>query len=310
MADFLHLVDKPEGWTSHDAVARLRTILGESRLGHAGTLDPFASGLLLMGEGRVTGLMGALSLLPKRYQARARLGVATDTQDLTGVVLKVSNRIPEIHEIEAALVPFRGRIAQRPPLYSAVKVGGERLYTAAREGREVERSERPVQVHALALIDAALPEVTLDVTVSRGTYVRTLAHDLGEALGCGAHLVALRRLGSGPFQVGAALSCAREAGHSAKEFRGRAIAPEQAVAFLSRCILDPDEAARLAHGQAPRVQQERIEPPADYWPLPPTERGWPIALFGPEKNLLAIAKPMEAQDPGMPLRLLRVLVGS
>ena len=310
MADFLHLVDKPEGWTSHDAVARLRTILGESRLGHAGTLDPFASGLLLMGEGRVTGLMGTMSLLPKRYQARARLGVATDTQDLTGVVLKVSNRIPEIHEIEAALVPFRGRIAQRPPLYSAVKVGGERLYTAAREGREVERSERPVQVHALALIDAALPEVTLDVTVSRGTYVRTLAHDLGEALGCGAHLVALRRLGSGPFQVGAALSCAREAGHGAKEFRGRAIAPEQAVAFLSRCILDPDEAARLAHGQAPRVEPERIEPPADHWPLPPTERGWPIALFGPEKNLLAIAKPMETQDPGMPLRLLRVLVGS
>jgi len=310
MADFLHLVDKPEGWTSHDAVARLRTILGESRVGHAGTLDPFASGLLLMGEGRVTGLLGALSLLPKRYQARARLGVATDTQDLTGVVLKVSSRIPEIREVEAALVPFRGRIAQRPPLYSAVKVGGERLYTAAREGREVERAERPVQVHALTLVDAALPEITLDVTVSRGTYVRTLAHDLGEALGCGAHLVALRRLGSGPFEVGNALTCAREAGHGAKEFRARAIPPEQAVAFLARCVLDQDEAARLAHGQAPRIDPDRIEQPANLWPLPPTERGWPIALFGPEKNLLAIAKPIETQDAGMPLRLLRVLVGS
>ena len=309
MADFLHLVDKPEGWTSHDAVARLRTILGESRVGHAGTLDPFASGLLLMGEGRVTGLLGTLGLLPKRYRARARLGVVTDTQDPTGVVLRVSNRIPEVAEVEAALPRFRGTIAQRPPLFSALKVGGERLYEAAREGRDVERAERPVRVHELALVGTALPEVTLDVTVSRGTYVRTLAHDLGEALGCGAHLVALRRLSSGPFDVDVGLSCGRDSGHRGEDFRARAISPEQAVGFLPRCILEQDEAVRLKHGQAPRIDPERVESPARSWPLPPTERGWPVALFGPEGTLLAIAKPIESQDPGLPLRLLRVLVG-
>ena len=309
MADLLHLVDKPEGWTSHDAVARLRTILGESRVGHAGTLDPFASGLLLMGEGRATGLLGTLGLLPKRYRARARLGVVTDTQDPTGVILRVSSRIPEVAEIEAALPRFRGTIAQRPPLFSALKVGGERLYEAAREGREVERAERPVRVYELALTETSLPEITLDVTVSRGTYVRTLAHDLGEALGCGAHLVALRRLSSGPFDVGAALSCGRQSGRRVEDFRTRAIPPEQAVRFLPRCILENEEAARLKHGQAPRIDPERVEPPARSWPLPPTERGWPVALLGPEESLLAIAKPIESQDPGLPLRLLRVLVG-
>jgi len=309
MADSLHLVDKPEGWTSHDAVARLRTVLGESRVGHAGTLDPFASGLLLVGEGRATGLLGTLGLLPKRYRARARLGVVTDTQDPTGVVLRVSRCIPEVAEIEGALARFRGSIAQRPPLYSAIKVGGQRLYQAAREGREVERSERPVRVYALALTDAALPEITLDVTVSRGTYVRTLAHDLGEALGCGAHLMALRRLASGPFQVEAALSCDRASGFGVEDFRARAIPPEQAVAFLPRCVLEQGEAARLQHGQAPRIDPGRVERPARSWPLPPTEHGWPIGLFGPEGSLLAIAKPIDTQDPGMPLRLLRVLVG-
>jgi len=309
MADFLHLVDKPEGWTSHDAVARLRTILGESRVGHAGTLDPFASGLLLVGEGRATGLLGTVGLLPKRYRARARLGIVTDTQDPTGIVLRVSSHIPELREIETALARFRGSIAQRPPLYSAVKVGGQRLYEAARKGREVERRERPVRVYALTLTDAALPEITLDVTVSRGTYVRTLAHDLGEDLGCGAHLVALRRVTSGPFEVGAALSCDRERDHRVEDFRARAIALEQAVAFLPRCVLEQGEAARLQHGQAPRIDPARIERPGSVWPLPPTERGWPVALVSPEGSLLAIAKPIETQDPGMPLRLLRVLVG-
>ena len=134
MADSLHLLDKPEGWTSHDVVARMRTVLGERRVGHAGTLDPFASGLLLIGEGRATGFLGCLGLLPKRYLATARLGVATDTQDVTGTVTATSSRMPSLPEVEAALARFRGAIRQRPPLYSAVKVGGTRLYKAARRG--------------------------------------------------------------------------------------------------------------------------------------------------------------------------------
>ncbi|HKW51695.1 MAG TPA: tRNA pseudouridine(55) synthase TruB, partial [Candidatus Eisenbacteria bacterium] len=251
MADLLHLVDKPEGWTSHDAVARLRTLLGESRVGHAGTLDPFASGLLLIGEGRATGFLGCLGLLPKRYRATARLGVATDTQDVTGTVTARSNRMPTMAEIEAGLDRFRGAIRQRPPLYSAVKVGGTRLYKAARRGVDLEREERPVHVYDLRLIETALPEITLDVTVSRGTYVRTLAHDLGETLGCGAHLTALRRVESGPFQVDAALSCDRSLGHDVSAFRDRALEPDRALSFLPRVRLSDDEAARLRHGRAP-----------------------------------------------------------
>jgi tRNA pseudouridine55 synthase len=310
MADLLHLVDKPEGWTSHDAVARMRVILGESRLGHAGTLDPFASGLLLMGEGRATGLLGTLGLLPKRYRARAHLGATTDTQDWTGKVTRVSNRIPARPEIEAALAEFRGLIHQRPPLYSAVKVGGERLYQAARRGREVERKAREVRVYDIRLTEWALPEVTIDVTVGRGTYIRALAHDLGEALGCGAHLTALRRLASGPFDVADALSCERGAGHDAAAFRARAVSPEVAVAFLPRLRLGSEEAARLRHGRAPFLEAERLEHPPTPWPLPPGERGWPIALAAPDGSLLALARPIETQDPGSPARLQRVLVGA
>src|SRR6267142_5462506 len=125
MADLLHLVDKPEDWTSHDVVARLRGILGERRVGHAGTLDPFATGLLIVAEGRATGLLGTLGLLPKRYLATVRLGVATDTQDRTGIPLGVATRpLPSLEAFDAALARFRGVQDQRPPLYSAVKVGG------------------------------------------------------------------------------------------------------------------------------------------------------------------------------------------
>src|SRR5512138_3101608 len=161
MADSLHLVDKPEGWTSHDVVARLRTLLGERRIGHAGTLDPFASGLLLVGEGRATGILGSLGLLPKRYVARARLGEATDTQDRTGVVVRRSALLPAREDVERALERFRGAIRQRPPLYSAVKVRGERLYESARRGVEVEREDRPVHVYALDLVAADPPEIDL-----------------------------------------------------------------------------------------------------------------------------------------------------
>ena len=310
MADLLHLVDKPEGWTSHDAVARLRGLLGESRMGHAGTLDPFASGLLLVGEGRATGFLGCLGLLPKRYRAVARLGIATDTQDGTGTVTKTSGCIPPLSEIEPALEEFRGAIRQRPPLYSAVKVGGTRLYKSARRGLDVEREERPAHVYALSLTDAALPEITLDVTVSRGTYVRTLANDLGERLGCGAHLTTLRRVESGPFRVDEALSCRRDAGHDAGAFRGKAFSPEQALAFLPRIRLTEDEAARLRHGRAPAVEGDRIEEPAARWPLPPGERGWPLALTDPAGSILALARPWPDQTPGAPLILTRVLVGA
>jgi tRNA pseudouridine55 synthase len=309
MADLLHLVDKPEGWTSHDVVARLRVLFGESRIGHAGTLDPFASGLLLIGEGRATGFLGCLGLLPKRYRATARLGAATDTQDVTGTVTTTSNRIPALIEVEAALARFRGAIRQRPPLYSAVKVGGTRLYKAARRGVDLEREERSVHVYRLCLAGSAIPEITLDVTVSRGTYVRTLAHDLGETLGCGAHLTALRRVESGPFQVDEALSCDRASGHDVGAFRERALSPDRALSFLPRVRLSDDETARLRHGRAPTLERDRVEEPSRDWPLPPGESGWPLVLVDREGSVLAIARPWPDQTPGAEALLQRVLVG-
>ena len=310
MADLLHLADKPEGWTSHDVVARLRGILGERRVGHAGTLDPFASGLLVLGEGRTTALLSCIGLLPKRYVARALLGVETDTQDRTGTVVKRSEAIPDAAGVRAALERFRGPGTQVPPAYSAVKVGGERSYRAARRGEERARKPRPIHVYALELSsgpDASGPEVVLDVTVSRGTYVRTLAHDLGHTLGCGAHLTALRRVAIGPFRVEEALSPSREAGHDVARFRERALRPERALAFLPYVRLAEGEAERLRQGAAPLADPARVEAAPEANPLPPGEPGWPLALLDQQGALLAIARPIKLQRVGAPLQLLRVV---
>ena len=312
MADLLHLVDKPEGWTSHDVVARMRRILRERRVGHAGTLDPFATGLLIVAEGRATALLGCLSLLPKRYLAKARLGIATDTQDRTGVPVRVSERVPGRDGILAAVERLRGQTRQRPPLYSAVKVRGERLYKAARRGESPDPGERPIRIYELEVLGGTPPELELDLTVSRGTYVRTLAHDLGEALGCGAHLVSLRRIASGPLHVDEALSPEPCSGNGASEFRERALTPEQAVRHLPRARLTSEEAVRLRQGRAPSFGLERIEPAPLGYPLPPEETRWPLALLAPEGELLGLA---ESPCPGVasemppfhpPLRLLRV----
>ncbi|HEU4333119.1 MAG TPA: tRNA pseudouridine(55) synthase TruB [Candidatus Eisenbacteria bacterium] len=310
MADRLHLVDKPESWTSHDAVARMRRILGERRVGHAGTLDPFATGLLLVAEGRATALLGALGLLPKRYRATVRLGVATDTQDRTGTPLpRASAAFPSVAAVDEALPAFRGALLQTPPLYSAVKVEGERLYKKARRGEDVERVARPIHVYALERVAADLPDVTLDLTVSRGTYVRTLAHDLGERLGCGAHLAALRRTAIGPFTVEGAGSPARDGGWDEAAFRARERTPAEAVSFLPRVRLTPEESARLRHGAPPSIGADRIERVEEPGPLPPGATGWPIALLDGAGTLLALAHPWDEQTPGLPLRLQRVLVG-
>jgi len=319
MADLLHLADKPEGWTSHDVVARLRGILGERRIGHAGTLDPFASGLLVLGEGRTTPLLSCIGLLPKRYVAMALLGVETDTQDRTGRAVGRATSdgpvapptaIPSRERIAAALEAFRGRLEQRPPAYSAVKVGGERAYRMARRGADPEPKPRPIHVYDLTLLPSEPHEVAFEVTVSRGTYVRTLAHDLGRALGCGAHLTALRRVSIGPFRVEDALSPAKEARVSAARFRERALPPERALSFLPRMRLEASEAERLRFGVAPASDPGRVEAAPQRDPLPPGETGWPVALVDVAGTLLALARPMEAQQPGAPMALLRVMNAS
>ena len=310
MADLLHLVDKPEGWTSHDAVARLRAVLGESRVGHAGTLDPFASGLLLVGEGRATGLLGCLGLLPKRYLARARLGVATDTQDRTGVVTQQSDRVPTIAEVEAALERFRGRFASARHFTPRSRSEG-RGSTRPPAGASTwsVRTGRCRSITSPSWTRRSL-RITLDLTVQPRTYVRTIAHDLGAVLGSGAHLAALRRVESGPFRIDAALSCDRRYGHGAETLRARALPLDRALSFLPRVRLDPDEAAKLRHGRAPVLNRDRIEEQRNGWSLPPGESGWPLALTDPQGDVLALARPWEMQSAGLPAQLQRVLVGA
>lgn len=204
VAEGFLLVDKPGGWTSHDVVARCRRLLGERRIGHAGTLDPMATGLLVLGLGRATRLLRFVQHLPKTYLAVAVLGVATDTLDADGAVLSREPMPVGEDEVRQAAARFVGTIFQVPPMVSARRVEGRRLYDLAREGKEVEREARAVEVHSLDLVDFApseYPEVTLRVCCSTGTYIRTLADDLARALGGRAHLSALRRLSVGSLRV-------------------------------------------------------------------------------------------------------------
>ena len=195
------LVDKPTGWTSSDVVAKLRGLLHERRIGHSGTLDPMATGLLVVFVGRATRAVEFAESQEKRYLASLRLGLATDTQDITGNRISGEPREISEAELERTLALFRGDIQQIPPMYSAIKVGGKKLYEIARRGGEVERKPRPVHIRELRLLGREWEDWLLDVTCSKGTYIRTLCHDIGQSLGCGGCMSALRRVRAGEFSI-------------------------------------------------------------------------------------------------------------
>ena len=200
------LIDKPADWTSSDVVAKLRGILHERRIGHSGTLDPMATGLLVVFVGRATRAVEFAESHEKRYLAGLRLGLVTDTQDTTGNKIGGSPRqIPE-EELEAALARFRGEIQQIPPMYSAIKVKGRRLYEIARRGGEVERRPRTVTISELRMVGRDGEDFLLNVRCSKGTYIRTLCHDIGAALGCGGCMSSLRRTQVGAFPLDGAHS--------------------------------------------------------------------------------------------------------
>jgi tRNA pseudouridine55 synthase len=196
------LVDKPTGMTSHDVVYRLRRKLQIQRVGHAGTLDPMATGLLIMLIGKATKISQYLISIDKVYEGEVTLGVTTNSQDAEGEVME-TRPVPALTEIElrAAMLGFLGDQYQQPPMFSAVKVGGVPLYKKARQGEEVEREPRFIRVSSFDLLSFALPKFTFRLHCTKGTYVRTIAHDLGQKLGCGGHLSALRRTGSGKFTI-------------------------------------------------------------------------------------------------------------
>lgn len=243
MIDGLAVVDKRAGWTSHDVVAVARGRLGERRVGHAGTLDPPATGVLLLGVGRVTRLLRFVGALPKRYLAEMVLGVETSTLDAEGEVVATHDMSAvSAEEVRAAAARFVGRIEQVPPMVSAVKVGGRRLHELARQGVEVERAPRSVDVHALEIEATPDPLVyRLDVRCSSGTYVRTLAADIGSALGGGGHLRALRRTEIGAFRV--------EDGCDVEELAiTNLLPPRAAVDHLASVEVGDDLAAAITNG--------------------------------------------------------------
>ena len=199
------VIDKPAGITSHDVVSRVRRILGTRKVGHTGTLDPFATGVLPIAVNDGTKTIPFLDEGVKCYEAQMQLGVATDTLDMTGSVLLEGDftAVSEL-QLQDVFKRFTGPILQIPPMYSAIKQGGQPLYKLARMGQEVERAARPVDIHSIELLSIDLPFVSIRVVCSRGTYIRTLADDIGAAIGCGAALKELRRTASGPFVMGAA----------------------------------------------------------------------------------------------------------
>ncbi len=275
----LLLVDKPAGPSSHDVVATLRKIVGIRRIGHTGTLDPFASGLLLLCVGWATRLAEYLASLPKVYRGVIRLGVSTDTDDCTGSVIETHSDWDRLdrEQVQTALEEQVGVIEQVPPAYSAKKVAGRRAYAIARQGGELQLAAQPIAIHRLSIDDFSPPDVSVELECSSGTYVRAVARDLGASLGVGAHLAALRRVRVGSFRVEVAVDLSPASNRD--DIVGQLRPPEAAVAHLERADLDDAAIGDLVHGR----------------PV-----AWPSALAGPvaahhEGRLIAVARVRDGQ---------------
>jgi tRNA pseudouridine55 synthase len=288
MPDGILNLNKPGGLTSHDVVDRVRELTGTRRVGHAGTLDPLATGVLLVCIGRATRVAEYLMAGQKVYRAHVRLGIATDTYDAEGQV--VAERPVEVgrEQVEAMLAHFRGLIHQMPPMYSALKHRGTPLHRLARRGVEAEDlslQARQVEVSRLELIAWEPPACTLEVTCSPGTYVRSLAHDLGQALGCGAHLTALTRLASGDFRLEDALTL-EEFAQAVTDARWSSLLHplDAALARFPALRLDADAARRLCSGQA-----VPLSPAGEAPTVQAGEEGADLGrAYGPDGTFLAL----------------------
>ena len=199
--DGIVIVDKPQGWTSQDVTARLRRVFGTRRIGHGGTLDPMATGVLPVFVGRATRAVEFFEHAEKTYETVLRLGITTDTEDMTGTVLTEENVSFTEEQLQETLAAFRGEILQVPPMYSALKVNGQKLCDLARKGKNVERQPRPITIHELTLVERGENILRLRVRCSKGTYIRTLCKDIGEKLGCGGCMESLRRVAAGEYTI-------------------------------------------------------------------------------------------------------------
>ena len=203
--DGIVIVDKPQGWTSQDVAAKLRGVFQTRRIGHGGTLDPMATGVLPVFVGRATRGVEFFEHAEKTYETVLKLGMTTDTEDVTGTVLSACDAVVTEEQVEEVLTKFRGDILQVPPMYSALKVNGQKLYDLARKGKEVERQPRPITIHELTLLGMEADGVSLRVRCSKGTYIRTLCKDIGQALGCGGCMSQLRRVAAGEYTIAEAI---------------------------------------------------------------------------------------------------------
>lgn len=250
MLNGFFVIDKPAGVTSHDIVSKVRRAINQKKVGHTGTLDPFATGVLPVAVGEGTKAIQFLDESEKEYRAVMRLGIATDTQDLTGQVLAERDWSHlDATDLERLVPQFLGLQKQMPPMFSAIKQGGVPLYKLARKGIEVEREAREVEIHSLSFDWIRLPEACFTVTCSRGTYVRTLACDIGEALGCGAHLLELRRTRSGLFREKDAISI--EALAAAANQQDLILPLDRALDHLHRLELSEAGGRKVQNGVVP-----------------------------------------------------------
>jgi tRNA pseudouridine55 synthase len=274
------LVDKPVGPTSHDAVAAVRRALRTRQVGHTGTLDPFASGLLLVCLGPATRLAEYFAPLPKTYVATMRLGTATNTDDHTGEVVASSDGWSAVtrEQVEAALAEQVGEIRQVPPAFSAKKVDGERMYDVARRGGEVELPPVAVTIYALRVLSIDLPDVVFEVECGSGTYIRAIARDVGAILGVGGHLRELRRTRIGPHDVARAVTLDRLG--AADAVANALVAPADALAHLPRVVADARGETDVRHGRAlPAPAELRVT--------------GPVAIVAADGSLLAVGESAE-----------------
>lgn len=249
MANGILVIDKSAGWTSQDVAAKLRGVFHERRVGHGGTLDPMATGVLPVFIGRATRAAEFLESAEKEYVAGLRLGVVTDTQDTSGTVLETNSACVTRAQLEAALRQFLGPIEQIPPMYSAIKINGQKLYELARRGQEVARRPRSITIHALELLEGEGADWTVRVRCSKGTYVRTLCHDLGRALGCGGCMSSLRRTRAGSFTLAQAVTMQQVLDFAAEQDPQQLLMPVDAVfAAHPPLIVTLGQAAKLKNG--------------------------------------------------------------
>jgi tRNA pseudouridine55 synthase len=295
------VVDKPAGPTSFDVVNRVRRCLGIKSAGHLGTLDPMATGLLVVATGAATRCVPVWQGGEKTYEAIVLFGVTTDTQDVTGTVLERREVALEESAVREASRSFLGSIEQVPPMVSALKVGGERLYRMARRGITIDRASRPVEIREWEWLGFDSPEARFRVRCSSGTYVRTLAHDLGAVLGTGATLKALRRLRSEPFGLERSVTL-EDLGTLAPDavFERAGIPLAAALARLPRVELDEAAADAIGHGRSVEADRgrARLDPGAA---MPTGPRS--VALFGPRGDVLALGEIVEDAGAGARIRV-------